>query len=210
VSTKVRYASAFAVAVTLITTLFSAEGSGAIAQSYQPAVMQHPTEFTAQPVVQQLPAKPAVTTSANDVAPEATATAADTSDDQASTAQQPLSREMNCLAGAIYFESKGEPLDGQLAVGRVIVERSHSGRFPDSYCGVVFQPSQFSFVRGHAMPHIDKSSQNWANAVAMAKLADSGARKSRADGALFFHAARVSPNWRLTRVASIGNHIFYR
>jgi N-acetylmuramoyl-L-alanine amidase len=58
-----------------------------------------------------------------------------------------LPRELNCLAGAIYFEAKSESLSGQLAVGRVIVARSKSGRFPNSYCGVVFQPSQFSFVR---------------------------------------------------------------
>jgi len=66
----------------------------------------------------------------------------------------PGSRELECLAGAIYFESKSESLQGQLAVGHVIANRAHSGRFPSSYCGVVFQRSQFSFVRGRSLPPI--------------------------------------------------------
>jgi spore germination cell wall hydrolase CwlJ-like protein len=122
----------------------------------------------------------------------------------------PLSRELNCLAGAIYFESKSEPLLGQLAVGRVIVARSRSGRFPNSYCGVVYQPSQFSFVRGGGMPPISKGSQDWKEAVAIAQIAHEGSWKSPVEGALFFHAARVSPGWRLARVGKLGNHVFYR
>ncbi|MFM6930955.1 MAG: cell wall hydrolase [Novosphingobium sp.] len=122
----------------------------------------------------------------------------------------PLSRELNGLAGAIYFESKSEPLVGQLAVGRVIVARSRSGRFPNSYCGVVYQPSQFSFVRGGSMPAIPKASQDWKDAVAIAQIAHEGSWKSPVEGAMFFHAARVSPGWRLARVGKLGNHIFYR
>ena len=60
------------------------------------------------------------------------------------------SRELECLAAGVYFESKSEPLGGQLAVGQVIANRANShGRFPSSYCGVLFQRGQFSFVRGH-------------------------------------------------------------
>jgi spore germination cell wall hydrolase CwlJ-like protein len=75
---------------------------------------------------------------------------------------------------------------------------------------VVYQPSQFSFVRRGAMPPIGKSTQAWRNAIAVARIAHSGAWTNPAEGALFFHAARVSPGWRLTRVARIDNHIFYR
>lgn len=121
-----------------------------------------------------------------------------------------LDREAHCLAGAVYFESKGESLAGQLAVARVVMARAKSGRFPGSLCGVVFQKSQFSFVRGNAMPTIDKGSQNWRNAVAISKIAESGAWKNSVEGALFFHARRVSPGWRLTRLGTIDNHIFYR
>jgi spore germination cell wall hydrolase CwlJ-like protein len=121
-----------------------------------------------------------------------------------------LDREAYCLAGAVYFESKGESLAGQLAVARVVMARAKSGRFPGSLCGVVFQKSQFSFVRGNAMPNINKDSQNWRNAIAISKIALDGAWKSPVEGALFFHARRVSPGWRLTRLGTIDNHIFYR
>lgn len=121
-----------------------------------------------------------------------------------------LDAETQCLAATIYFESKGEPLTGQLAVGRVVLNRVESPRFPNSICGVVYQRSQFSFVRGGKMPHIKTSSQSWRNAVAVAQIARDKLWKNTAKGALFFHASRVSPNWRLTRVAQIDNHIFYR
>jgi N-acetylmuramoyl-L-alanine amidase len=120
------------------------------------------------------------------------------------------SRELECLAGAIYFESKSEPLSGQLAVGQVIANRSKSGRFPSSYCGVVFQRSQFSFVRGRSMPPIPRSSHQWKTAVAIAQIVDQALHVSAVPKALFFHARRVSPRWRLTRVGTVGNHVFYR
>ena len=121
------------------------------------------------------------------------------------------SGEINCLATGIYFESKSEPLAGQLAVGRVIANRAQSGgRFPSTYCGVLFQRGQFSFVRGHALPSVPRSSKQWQTAVALAKIVDQGLQQSSVGNALFFHARYVSPNWHAKRVASIGNHIFYR
>jgi len=123
----------------------------------------------------------------------------------------PGSRELECLATGIYFESKSEPLAGQLAVGKVIANRANSGgRFPSTYCGVLFQRSQFSFVRGHSLPSVPRASKQWQTAVAMAKIVDQGLKESAVGNALFFHARYVSPGWRLKRVASIGNHIFYR
>jgi N-acetylmuramoyl-L-alanine amidase len=120
-------------------------------------------------------------------------------------------RELECLATGIYFESKGEPLAGQLAVGKVIANRANSGgRFPPTYCGVLFQRSQFSFVHGHSLPSVPRSSKQWRTAVAMAKIVDQGLKESAVGNALFFHARYVSPGWHLKRVASIGNHIFYR
>jgi spore germination cell wall hydrolase CwlJ-like protein len=123
----------------------------------------------------------------------------------------PGSRDLECLAVGIYFESKSEPLIGQLAVGEVIANRANSkGRFPSSYCGVLFQRSQFSFIRGKVLPSVPRSSRQWQTAVAIAKIVDQDLKDSAADKALFFHARRVSPGWKLKRVASIGNHIFYR
>jgi len=121
-----------------------------------------------------------------------------------------LNAEERCLAGAVYFESKGESLAGQLAVARVVMARANSGRFPTTLCGVVFQKSQFSFVRGGDMPPIATGSTHWRNAVAISKIALNGSWKSPVEGALFFHARHVSPGWRLTRLGSVDNHIFYR
>ena len=121
------------------------------------------------------------------------------------------SHELDCLATGIYFEAKSEPLAGQLAVGQVIANRAQSGgRFPDTYCGVLFQRGQFSFVRGHSLPSVAHSNRQWQTAVAIAKIVDQGLQQSPAANALFFHARYVSPGWHMKRVASIGNHIFFR
>ena len=122
----------------------------------------------------------------------------------------PGSRELECLAVGIYFESKSESLAGQLAVGHVIADRSKSGRFASTYCGVLFQRSQFSFVRGKSYPAPARAGRQWHNAVAVAKIVDQKLHSSPVPNALFFHAKRVSPRWRLSRVGSVGNHIFYR
>lgn len=121
------------------------------------------------------------------------------------------SHELECLATGIYFESKSEPLAGQLAVGKVIANRTQSGgRFPGTYCGVLFQRGQFSFVHGGRLPAVSHANRQWQTAVALAKIVDSGLQRSEAGNALFFHARYVEPGWRMRRVASIGNHIFYR
>ncbi len=120
-------------------------------------------------------------------------------------------RELECLATGVYFEAKSEPLAGQLAVGQVIANRAASGgRFPSTYCGVLFQRGQFSFVHGRSLPHVAHSSKQWQTAVAIAKIVDRNLKDSPVGNALFFHARYVSPGWHLKRVASIGNHIFFR
>jgi hypothetical protein len=118
--------------------------------------------------------------------------------------------QQECLAGAVYFEAKGEPLTGQLSVAEVILNRARSGRFPASACGVVKQRGQFSFIRGGRFPAIARASLAWKRAVAIAHIAVQDLADGPAPKALFFHAKRVSPRWKLTRVAAVGNHIFYR
>lgn len=118
-------------------------------------------------------------------------------------------RDLTCMAGAIYFEAKGEPLSGQLAVGEVILNRTKSGRFPKSICSVVTQPGQFSFVRGGRVPVIANNAA-YRTAVAVARVAMADAWDSPAPNAMYFHARRVSPGWRMTKIAAIGNHVFYR
>jgi spore germination cell wall hydrolase CwlJ-like protein len=126
------------------------------------------------------------------------------------SSSQTVGAQQECLAGAVYFESKGEPLAGQLSVAEVILNRTRSGRFPASVCGVVKQPGQFSFVRSGRFPPIARGSLAWRRAVAVARIAMENLADGSAPKALFFHARRVSPGWRLTRVAAVGNHIFYR
>lgn len=123
----------------------------------------------------------------------------------------PGSHELECLATGVYFEAKSEPLAGQLAVGQVIANRAGSGgRFPPTYCGVLFQHGQFSFVHGHSLPHVARDNRQWQTAVAIAKIVDQRLKQSQVGNALFFHARYVSPGWHLKRIASIGNHIFFR
>jgi len=118
--------------------------------------------------------------------------------------------ETDCLARAVYYEAKGEPLTGQLTVAEVIINRSRSGRFPSTLCGVVRQPGQFSFVRRGHIPAPPVGSRDWRIAVAIARIATEDLADGAAPRALFFHARRVNPRWRLTRVATVGNHVFYR
>jgi len=122
----------------------------------------------------------------------------------------PGSRELECLAVGIYYEAKSESLAGQLAVGHVIANRAESGRFPSSYCGVLFQRSQFSFIRGRSLPSVPRASRDWQDAVAIARIVDQELHPSPMGKALFFHARRVSPGWKLTRLGTLGNHVFYR
>lgn len=121
----------------------------------------------------------------------------------------PEDEELRCLAAGIYFESKGESLEGQLAVAHVIINRAESGRFAGTYCGVLTQRGQFSFVRGGVVPQ-PRADAQWWTAVAVARVARAESWDNPAPGALFFHAARVSPGWNRPRVARIDNHVFYR
>jgi hypothetical protein len=118
--------------------------------------------------------------------------------------------QFECLASAVYYESRGEPLEGQLAVAEVILNRVRSGRFRATICDVVTQPSQFSFVRRGVIPQAPRSSAAWHRAVAIAHIALNELHNVTGDDSLFFHATYVRPNWGRPRIARIGNHIFYR
>lgn len=117
--------------------------------------------------------------------------------------------ETNCLAVGIYYEAKGEPLAGQLAVADVILNRTVSGRFPKSVCSVLTQKGQFSFVRRGSIPTPPANAQ-WRRAVAVAQVAQKDLWDSPAGDALYFHARYSRADFGRTRVATVGNHIFYR
>ena len=201
-------------ALAFATTLFpggddaAALAPAAAAQPAEPApaaelVPTAPIAFVAEPVVQPLPAPSAAAT------PTAGSLAAMVA---AMDHPVPLDAELRCLAGAVYFEARGEPLAGQLAVAQVIINRSQDRRFPPTYCGVVAQPGQFSFMRGRTMPQVRTGTAAWNRAAAIARIAHERLWASEAGEAVFFHARYVRPGWSRTktRLAQIDTHIFYR
>ncbi len=115
--------------------------------------------------------------------------------------------DRECLARAVYFEARGEPLEGQLAVAQVILNRVASGRFAATVCGVVNQRGQFSFDQSRSP--ID--GRDWRTAKAIAAIAATAAWDAIAPRATAFHATRVNTDWTsMHRVGTIGNHVFYR
>lgn len=119
--------------------------------------------------------------------------------------------EEDCLANAVYFEARGESLEGQLAVAEVVMNRAASGRYPATLCAVVVQRAQFSFVRRGIIPRADRASDAWRKAVAISRIAQQRTTRLLADNVLWYHANYVSPSWgrRLARSAQIGLHVFY-
>lgn len=114
--------------------------------------------------------------------------------------------ELDCLATAVWFESRGETLEGQLAVAQAVVNRAKSGRWGKSICGVIKAPRQFNFNAAR----VRRSAATFTTALAVARIAAAGLWHDIAEGAHSFHAARLNPGWRLTRVARVGSHVFYR
>ncbi len=206
---------ALALATVIFAASFGTALNGAVAQDAEPAALETIQEeqnstpasdaapqvrFVMNEVVQEVPENsPSDAASLRELV-----TAVDTSDQ--------MSREMMCLAQAVYFESRGEPLDGQLAVARVVINRAESNTFPDDYCSVVTQRAQFSFVRGGRIPQPNRGSSAWTRAKAIARIAHRELWESPADDALYFHATHVRPRWagRMTARATINRHVFYR
>lgn len=126
------------------------------------------------------------------------------------TGSEQMNPEMDCLARAVYHEARGEPLEGQLAVANVVLNRAASGKYPQTWCEVVRQPWQFSFVRRGYIPGAPKN-EAWRKSVAIAHIASQRFAAGLTPDVLWYHADYVAPSWgrRLTRVAKIGAHIFY-
>ena len=120
--------------------------------------------------------------------------------------------ERYCLTQALYFEARGEGERGQLAVADVILQRQHSKYHPDTICGVVYQPYQFSFVTdGSMLREIDVEA--WSKADDLSGRILRGEVKTSLTGrAQFYHTKDIRPEWAdsMVKTAEIGNHIFYR
>ncbi len=117
------------------------------------------------------------------------------------------SEDERCLAAAVYYESRGEPLAGQRAVAQVILNRVRTGRFGGDVCTVVRAPHQFSFAH---RSFTSTGSADWIKAIAVANAALSGGPGRGLESALYFHADYVAPGWGRPEVTTIGHHIFYR
>lgn len=127
------------------------------------------------------------------------------------------SRELECLAEAVYYEARGETPSGQAAVAQVVLNRVRHPSFPKSVCGVVFQGAyrkvgcQFSFACDGSMSR-GRERGAWTRAQKIAARALSGAVMNEVGSATHFHTTGVSPGWgpRLLKVAHVGMHVFYR
>jgi spore germination cell wall hydrolase CwlJ-like protein len=123
--------------------------------------------------------------------------------------------EWQCLARAVYFEARGEPLTGQFAVAEVILNRVESPRYPKSICAVVNQAGrggcQFSFTCDGLSDAIRERAA-FQRAGKVARLMLDGAPRVLTGGATHFHTREVRPGWarRLPQTAMIGRHLFYR
>jgi spore germination cell wall hydrolase CwlJ-like protein len=125
-------------------------------------------------------------------------------------------RELDCLTTALYFEARGEGDAGMAAVAQVIVNRAQHPDFPKTLCGVIYQGAgkgrgcQFSFACDGSMRQ-RRQAALWDRAREIAERAMEEPVSKTVGTATFFHATRISPNWRgLTRVATVGRHVFYR
>lgn len=117
-----------------------------------------------------------------------------------------LDGQGTCVAQAVYYESRGEPVAGQKAVADVIVNRTRRPGFASSPCGVVRQKGQFTNAARWRVPAA--TDPLWRRAKAVASLAVGGLW-SISDSITHFHASGINPGWNARRIAAIGHHVFY-
>lgn len=117
--------------------------------------------------------------------------------------------EMACLTEAIYFEARGESTAGQVAVANVIRNRVNEDRWPDTYCGVVHQNAQFSYYWDD-IPEKFSSPQAKAKAANISINIIVGNLSDNTSGATNFHTIDIPNPWNLTKLKTIGRHIFYK
>ena len=126
-------------------------------------------------------------------------------------------KDWRCLAEALYFEARGETVEGMFAVAEVILNRVDSARFPDTVCGVVQQGTgelfrcQFTYNCDGQAEAISEPAA-FRRVGKIARLMLDGAARRLTDGALFYHTNAVRPSWsrRFELAATIGSHRFYR
>jgi spore germination cell wall hydrolase CwlJ-like protein len=122
---------------------------------------------------------------------------------------------LECLAVAVFFESRNEPIEGQFAVAEVVMNRVESDRWPNGICDVVFQYKQFSFTHDGLSDRIEshiKNSIDWRAAIVARTVAlEVYNRGDTSITSTHYHAASVRPYWskKYDRDGRVGDHIFY-
>ena len=128
-------------------------------------------------------------------------------------------RQLDCLAKNIYHEAKGEPFEGKVAVAQVTINRSTSGQFPSDICKVVYQKNvvydkvlcQFSWYCEQAAVAKPKNTAAYKECQIVARqVLLEEFRLPSLNKALYFHATHINPGWKKEKVATIGNHVFYK
>ncbi len=125
--------------------------------------------------------------------------------------------EWACLAEALYFEARGESIQGQFAVAEVILNRRDSTLFPNSVCGVITQGAknlnrcQFSYKCDGAA-EVFNEKKAYQKTAKIASIMLGGFPRKLTDGATYYHTRHVKPRWSraFDRTAQIGVHYFYR
>ncbi len=113
-----------------------------------------------------------------------------------------------CLATCIYFEARGESLSGQRAVASVILNRKEDSRYPNTVCGVVWEPKQFSFTHdGKPEKMYEVEARETAMQVAEEALQGNGLNIT----STHYHSHKVMPYWKTHYKLDgrVGNHLFY-
>lgn len=124
--------------------------------------------------------------------------------------------ERQCLAQAVYYESRGDKPEGQRAVADVIVRRTKTRPFPTTICGVVNQKvgrtCQFAYACNGALKKPYEPEWQASLAAADYELTGPGRFEDLTGSATFFHAARITTNWKARYVMTrrVGAHVFYR
>ena len=126
-------------------------------------------------------------------------------------------KQMSCLAEALYFEARGEPIKGQLAVGEVILNRVEDARYPSSICRVVNQGTgrrfacQFTYTCDGKLETVHER-KPYEISLKIAKILMTTHDRKLTKGSTHYHSNYVDPKWskKFERVAKFGRHIFYR
>lgn len=120
--------------------------------------------------------------------------------------------QIYCLSKAVYHESRGEQITGQVAVAYVVLNRVNSDNYPDNICSVVYQDNQFTDIKKTKPNYTSKA---WARAVEVATFAKIGFVEDPTNGATHYYnpdKVKKSPKWasKMKRLLKIGGHVFFK